>query len=152
MWERQLRSYWLPVCVPWDVKLSQETRQLWSVVIFPTLWGFAQTWLLLNLTSRHPLLTVLLRPPALLPFWYPGCLANLSVLRHQYSFMYYIALQEFLQLHLCLFYIYNLAINSFLSWGVINAIDQQILCCERGLSSIPLLYLPVYSKIIYWVF
>lgn len=65
--------------------------------------------------------------------------------------MCYIALHEFLQLHLCLFYIYNLAVQTSLPElrSNNNAIAQQILCCKRGLGSTPLLYLPVCSKIIH---
>ena len=151
MWEWRWKSYWLPACMPWDVNLSRETRQLWSLVIFPTRWSFAQTWLLLNLPSRRLLLTVLMRPPALMPFGYLGHRAHLSVLGHQCSFLYHMALQQFLQPHSYLFYIYNLMVNFFLSWGEINAIDQQILCCKRGLSSTPLLYFHVYSRITYHI-
>lgn len=77
MWEWQWRSYWLPAYIPWDVNLSREIRQLWSLVIFPTPWGFAQTWLLLDLPLQAPFADCPYQAPSSHPLWVPGAPGSL---------------------------------------------------------------------------
>lgn len=130
------------MCWHRDIGISQEIRQLWSLVIFPT-----SVRLCTNLTAFACLLHATFsgcshQAPSssfLLVSWALRLLAHPLLTMLIYILCCFV--RVFLSFCLCSFCIYRLIVSFFLSMQLRNAVDHQIVCCKRNSSSTPYLHL-----------